>query len=101
MTRLTLSEDPGKEFAARGYNIATDQTEDVVIFYDDVTKVHVVPGRNTFTIQILAPQLELEMDFADADQVYKALEKFENRKVVEVVFEIPKAVRIAPLLESE
>jgi hypothetical protein len=32
MTRLKLSEDPGEEFAVRGYNIATDEPEDAVVF---------------------------------------------------------------------
>jgi len=59
--------------------------------------VHVVPGRDSFTIQVVAPELEIEMDFTDAEAVQKALEEFETRKVVEVLFEVPKSVRITPL----
>jgi cystathionine beta-lyase/cystathionine gamma-synthase len=97
MTRLALSEDSGKEFAIRGYNTATNEPDDAVVFYDDVTKVHVVPERESFTIQVLTPELEVEMDFADAEAVDDALEKFEARKVLEVFFEVPKSVRITPL----
>jgi hypothetical protein len=97
MMRITLSEDSGEEFAVRGHNTATNEPDDAVVFYDDVTKVHVVPGRDSFTIQVVAPELEIEMDFTDAEAVQKALEEFETRKVVEVLFEVPKSVRITPL----
>lgn len=101
MTRLVLSEDSGKEFAIRGFNTATSEPDDAVVFYDDVTKVHVVPERESFTIQVLTPELEVEMDFADAEAIDDALEKFETRKVLEVNFEVPKSVRITPLPVSD
>jgi hypothetical protein len=43
MTRLVLSEDSGKEFAIRGFNTATSEPDDAVVFYADFTNVHVVP----------------------------------------------------------
>ena len=45
MTRLTIAEDPGEEFAVRAHNVLTDSYDDEVIFYGDVTKVHVVPSK--------------------------------------------------------
>ena len=38
MTRLSIAEDPGKEFAIRGHNTVTDADDNGVIFYDDVTR---------------------------------------------------------------
>lgn len=55
MTRLTIAEDPGEEFAIRGHNTVTGSTDDGIIFYDDVTKVHVLPDRESFTIQVITP----------------------------------------------
>ena len=43
MTHLSITEDPGEEFVFRGINTITGLREDGVIFYADVTKVHVVP----------------------------------------------------------
>jgi hypothetical protein len=100
MTRLTIAEDPGKEFAIRGLNSITDSKDDEVIFYDDVTKVHVVPEPGNFTIQIITPDLIVEMDFADADSVREALEVFETKKVLEVNPDLPGSVRIIPLPEK-
>lgn len=100
MTRLTITEDPGEEFAFRGYNTITDSKDDGIIFYDDVTKVHVLPERESFTIQITTPDLTVEMDFADADSVRKALELFETKKVLEVNSQPPGFVRITPSLEK-
>src|SRR5271165_3599788 len=96
MTRLTIAEDPGEEFALRAHNSLTDTDDDEVIFYSDITKVQVVPARESFTIQILTPDLVVEMDFADADGVRNALELFEAKKVLEVDFQMPNAVRLMP-----
>ena len=96
MTRLTISEDPGEEFTVRGYNTVIDADDDEIVFYSDITKVHVVPERATFTIQVLTPNFVLEMDFADADRIREALDLFEAKKVLEVDFEAQKSVRIMP-----
>jgi hypothetical protein len=96
MTRLTISEDPGEEFTVRGYNTVMDADEDEIVFYSEITKVHVVPERETFTVQVLTPNFVLEMDFADADKIREALELFEAKKVLEVDFETQKSVRIMP-----
>ena len=96
MTRLTIAEDPGEEFALRAHNSLTDTDDDEVIFYSDITKVQVVPARESFTIQILTPDLVVEMDFADADGVRNALELFEAKKVLEVDFQMLNAVRLMP-----
>jgi hypothetical protein len=52
----------------------TDSKEDGIIFYDDVTKVHVLPKCESFTVQIITPDLAVEMDFVDAGSVREALE---------------------------
>lgn len=96
MTRLTISEDPGEEFTLRGHSTATDADDDEVVFYNDVTKVHVVPERESFTIQVLTPDFVVEMDFADADGIREALALFEAKKVLEVDFDAPNSVRIIP-----
>jgi hypothetical protein len=96
MTRLTISEDPGEEFTVRGYNTVIDADEDEIVFFSDITKVHVVPERETFTIQVLTPHFVLEMDFANADRIREALDLFEAKKVLEVNFEAEKSVRIMP-----
>ena len=96
MTRLTITEDPGEEFAVRGHNTAVDADEDAVVFYKDVIKVHVVPEQSGFTIQVLTAEAEIEMDFEDADKVREALVLFETKKVLEVDFDAPKSVRIMP-----
>ena len=96
MTRLTISEDPGEEFTVRGHNTVIDADEDEIVFYSDITKVHVVPERETFTIQVLTPNYVLEMDFADADRIREALDLFETKKVLEVDIEAQKSVRIMP-----
>jgi hypothetical protein len=98
MTHLTITEDPGEEFVFRGINTVTGLRDDGVIFYADVTKVHVVPERETFTIQVITPALDVDMDFADADRVRKALELFETKKVLEVNSDPPGFVRITPSL---
>jgi hypothetical protein len=96
MTRLTIAEDPGEEFAVRGHNIVTDTDEDEVVFYKNITKAHVALERESFTIQVLTPDLVVEMDFTDADRVREALELFEAKKVLEVNFEAPNSVRLIP-----
>jgi hypothetical protein len=96
MTRLTITEDPGEEFAVRGRNIVTDEDDNEIVFYNDVTKVQVVPERESFTIQVLTPEFVLEMDFTDADRVREALDLFEAKKVLEVDFDTPSSVRIMP-----
>jgi hypothetical protein len=96
MTRLTITEDPGEEFTVRGHNIVTEQDDNEVVFYDDVTKVQVLPERESFAIQVLTPDFVLEMDFTDADKVLEALGLFETKKVLEVDFDEPGSVRILP-----
>jgi hypothetical protein len=96
MTRLTIAEDPGEEFTVRGHNIVIDADDDEIVFYNDVTKVHVLPERESFTIQVLTPAFVVEMDFADADKVREALGLFEAKKVLEVDFETSNSVRIMP-----
>jgi hypothetical protein len=100
MTRLTIAEDSGEEFAIRGINTITDSKDDVIIFYADVTKVHVLPEAGSFTIQIITPELTVEMDFADTDRVREALELFETKKVLDVNSDPTGSVRIMPSFEK-
>jgi hypothetical protein len=88
---------PGEEFAVRGHNTITDEDDDQIVFYNDVTKVQVVPERESFAIQVLTPEIVLEMDFTDAHEVREALDLFEAKKVLEVDFDAPSSVRIMPL----
>ncbi|MGA8477414.1 MAG: hypothetical protein WB696_05600 [Chthoniobacterales bacterium] len=97
MTRLTLNKNPGEKFAARGRNTATGLEDDSAIFYNEITKAHVVPERETFTIQVVAPDVEVEMDFANAQEVREALAQFEGKRVLEVDCGVPNSVRITPL----
>jgi hypothetical protein len=53
MTRLTLDKDPGEEFAVRGWNPAADLEDDSIVFYDEITKVHVLPEGESLTINIV------------------------------------------------
>jgi hypothetical protein len=101
MTRLTIAEDSGEEFAIRGHNTVADGDDDVIVFYADVIGVHVLPEPGSFTIQIITSGLTVEMDFADADSVRKALEFFEAKKVLEVNSLPPGSVRIIPSVEKE
>ena len=96
MTRLTISDDPGEEFAVRAYNTAVDADEDVIVFYDDIIKVHVASEHDGFTIQILLPESVIEIDFEDVDQVHDALMQFERKKVLELHFDVENSVRIMP-----
>jgi hypothetical protein len=100
MTRLTITEDPGEEFTVRGHNTVTAQDDNEVVFYGDVTKVQVVPERESFAIQVLTPTFVLEMDFTDADKVLEALGFFETKKVLEVDFDGPSSVRIIPSIQE-
>jgi hypothetical protein len=101
MTLLTIAEDSGEEFVIRGRNTMTDEDSNEVVFYADVTKVQVLPESETFTIQIITPDLTLEMEFADSDRVREALELFERKKVLEVNSVSPDFVRIIPSLEKK
>jgi len=96
MTHLTISEDSGEEFVLRGHNTVIDEDEDAVVFYSDVSKVHVVPKEDSFTIQVLTPEVFIEMDFAHLDEVHEALSFFETKKVLEVDFDDQNSVRIMP-----
>ena len=96
MTRLTIHENPGEEFTVRGHNMVSERDDDQIVLYKDVTKVHVVPEPESFTIQVITPDLVVEMDFADADRVREALGLFEAKKVSEVNSEAPRSVRILP-----
>ena len=101
MTRLTIAEDSGEEFAIRGHNTMANEDDDEIVFYADVIKVHVLPEPGSFTIQIVTSGLTVEMDFADADSVREALELFETKKVLEVNSEMPGFVRVIPSLEKK
>jgi hypothetical protein len=96
MTRLTLDKDPGEEFAVRGWNTAANSEDNSIVFYDEITKVHVVPERETFTIQVITPDVEVEMEFANALEIRRALAQFEEKRVLEVDFDVPNSVRITP-----
>jgi hypothetical protein len=101
MTRLTIDEDPGDEFAVRGFNTVTHSNDNGIIFYEDVGKVHVLPEHDSFTIQVVTPDLTVEMDFADAEDVRKALALFETKKVLEADSETPFSVRMTPVPETQ
>lgn len=96
MTRLTLDKDPGEEFAVRGWNTAADLEDDSIVFYDEITKVYVLPERESLTIQVITPDVEVEMDFANALEIRQALAHFEEKRVLEVDFDVPNSVRITP-----
>jgi hypothetical protein len=100
MTRLTVAEVPVQEFSVRGRSAITESDDEGLIFYDDVTKVQVLPDEERFTIQIITPDLKVEIDFPDAGSVREALELFESKKVSEVNTEASGSVRIIPV-ESE
>jgi hypothetical protein len=94
MTRLTISEDPGEEFTVRGHNTLTDGDDDEVVFYEDVTKVHVVPERESFTIQVLTPEFVLEMDFAHPEKIREALTFIVSKRLLEDDLHTPGSIRI-------
>jgi hypothetical protein len=95
MTRLTLGKNPGETFGLRGWNTATESEDDLIIFYDQIKKVHVVPGEESFTVQVVTPDTEIEMDFANAQEVREALAEFEQKRVSAVDFDVPNSVRIS------
>ena len=96
MTRLKIHEDIGEEFIVQERNVFAEEDDDQIVFYKDITKVHVLPDRESFTIQVISPELVIEMDFANADSVREALALFEAKKVLEVRSEVPGSVRILP-----
>jgi hypothetical protein len=97
MTRLTIAEASEEEFSVYGRNAFTEADDEGLIFYDDVTKVHVLPDEQRFTVQVITPDLEVEMDFPDADSVREALDHFVAKKVSAVNAEAPASVRITPI----
>jgi hypothetical protein len=97
MTQLTVVEAPAQEFSVSGRNSITETEDEGLIFYDDVTKVQVLPEEQRFTVQIVTPDLEVEMDFPDAGIVREALGLFESKKVSKVEAEAPGSVRLTPV----
>jgi hypothetical protein len=100
MTRLIIAEAPELEFSVLGTNTITNSDDEGLVFYDDVSKVQVLPDERNFTIQVITPDLEFQMDFPDAGSVSEALKLFELKKVAEVHAEAPGSVRLTPI-ESE
>ena len=97
MTRLTIAEAPAQEFSVRGTNAVTEENDEWLVFYDDVTKVQVRPEERSFIIQVVTSDLEIDMDFPDTDSVREALTHFEAKKVSGVDAVAPDSVRITPL----
>jgi hypothetical protein len=97
MTQLTVVEAPAQEFSVNGRNSITETEDEGLIFYDDVTKVQVLPDEQRFTVQIVTPDLEVEMDFPDAGIVREALGLFESKKISKVEAEAPGSVRLTPV----
>jgi hypothetical protein len=97
MTRLTVADASAEEFSVNGRNSITEAEDEGLVFYDDVTKVHVLPDEQRFTVQIITPDLEVEMDFPDAGSVREALGLFESKKVSQVGAEAPGSVRLTPV----
>jgi len=97
MTRLTVTDAPALEFSANGRNSITEAQDEGLVFYDDVTKVQVLTDEHRFTVQIITPDLEVEMDFPDAETVREALGLFESKKVSKVEAEAPGSVRLTPV----
>ncbi|MBV8212995.1 MAG: hypothetical protein JOZ08_07170, partial [Verrucomicrobia bacterium] len=81
MTRLTVADAPALEFSVIGRNSITEGESEGLAFYDHVTKLQVLPDEQRFTVQIITPDLEVEMDFPDAGAVREALGLFESKKV--------------------
>jgi hypothetical protein len=100
MTLLIIAEAPELEFSVLGTNTITSSADEGLVFYDEVSKVHVLPDERKFTIQIITPHLEIQMDFPDAESVHEALKLFELKKVAEVHPQAPGSVRLMPV-ESE
>ena len=97
MTRLTVAEAPELEFSVFGRSSTTETEDEGLVFYDDVTKVVVLPDEQRFTIQIITPDLEIAMDFPDAGSVREALGLFESKKVSKVEAQAPDSVRLTPV----
>ena len=97
MTRLTVAEAAELEFSIHGRNSVAEAEDEGLIFYDDVTKVHVLPDEQRFTVQVVSPDLRVEMDFPDAGSVRQALKLFESKKVSKVEAEAPCSVRLTPV----
>jgi hypothetical protein len=97
MIRLTVADATALEFSVNGRNSTTETEDEGLIFYDDVTKVQVLPEEQRFTVQIVTPDLEVEMDFPDAGTVREALGLFESKKVSKVEAEAPGSVRLTPV----
>jgi hypothetical protein len=96
VTRLKIHEEIGEEFIVQGRNVLTAAGDDEIVLYKDIIKVHVLPDRESFTIQVISPALVMEMDFADPDSVREALALFEAKKVLKLRSEVPGSVRILP-----
>ena len=99
MTRLTVADGPVQEFSVRGSSAISESDDEGFIFYDDVTKVQVLPDEQCFTMRIITPHIEVEMDFPDADSVREALALFESKKISEVNAQSSGSIRIT-LVES-
>jgi len=97
MTRLTVADGPVQEFTVRGTSAITESDDEGFIFYDDVTKVQVLPDERCFTMQIITPDIEVEMDFPDADSVREALALFESKKISAVNAQSSDSIRITPV----
>ena len=97
MIRLTVAEASESEFSVHGRSSITEAEDEGLIFYDDVTKVHVLPDEQRFTVQVITPDLEVEMDFPDAGSVREALGLFGSKKVSKVEAEAPGSVRLTPV----
>jgi hypothetical protein len=80
----------------KGWNTAIDSEDNLIVFYNEITKAHVTPEQESFTIQVLTPGVEVEMDFPNAQEVRDALARFEEKRVLEVDFDVQNSVRITP-----
>ncbi|MBV8215899.1 MAG: hypothetical protein JOZ08_21995, partial [Verrucomicrobia bacterium] len=92
-----VAEAPAQEFSVNGRNSITEREDEGLVFYDDVTKVQVLPDERRFMVQIITPDIEVEMDFPDAGAVREALGLFESKKVSKVEAEAPGSVRLTPV----
>ncbi|MGA7130709.1 MAG: hypothetical protein WBZ19_30645 [Chthoniobacterales bacterium] len=97
MTLLIIAEAPELEFSVLGTNTITSSDDEGLVFYDEVSKVQVLPDERKFTIQVITPDLEIQMDFPDAESVHEALKLFELKKVAEVHPQAPGSVRLMPV----
>jgi hypothetical protein len=58
VTRLTIVQAPALEFSVQGRNATTDTDDEGLVFYDDVSKVHVLPDEQNFTIQAVEAAID-------------------------------------------